>query len=189
VGGSATVDGGRGALEALDDVVVPSIVVLCDVETPWERSAEVFGPQKGADPEMVRRLASRLDSYAAELPRDPRGVPMTGAAGGLSGGLWAGLGASLVPGAPYVLDALGFDERLRAADAVIAGEGKLDSQSLMGKIVGEIASRAAAAGVPVHAIVGVDALGAESRLASVTEATTLAEIEAAAERLGENLGA
>jgi glycerate kinase len=189
VGGSATVDGGRGALEALDDVVVPSIVVLCDVETPWERSAEVFGPQKGADPEMVRRLASRLDAYAAELPRDPRGVPMTGAAGGLSGGLWAGLGASLVPGAPYVLDALGFDERLRAADAVIAGEGKLDAQSLMGKVVGEIASRAAAAGVPVHAIVGVDALGAESRLASVTEATTLAEIEAAAELLGENLGA
>ncbi|MEA2445609.1 MAG: glycerate 2-kinase, partial [Thermoleophilales bacterium] len=66
VGGSATVDGGRGALEALADVVVPPIAVLCDVETPWERSAEVFGPQKGADPEMVRRLASRLASYAAE---------------------------------------------------------------------------------------------------------------------------
>jgi glycerate kinase len=137
---------------------------------------------------MVRRLASRLDSYAAELPRDPRGVPMTGAAGGLSGGLWAALDAALVPGAPYVLDALGFDDRLRAGDAVIVGEGKLDSQSLMGKIVGEIASRALAAGVPVHAIVGVDALGAESRLASVTEATTLAEIEAAAERLARSGG-
>jgi hypothetical protein len=59
----------------------------------------------------------------------------------------------------------------------------------MGKIVGEIAARASAAGVPVHAIVGVDALGDESTLASVTEATTLAEIEAAAERLGQDLAA
>jgi glycerate kinase len=188
VGGSATVDGGRGALEALEGVRAP-IVVLCDVETPWERCAEVFGPQKGADPEMVERLAARLDSLAASHPRDPRGVPMTGAAGGLSGGLWAGLDAALVPGAPYVLDVVGFDERLRAADAVVVGEGKLDSQSLMGKIVGEIASRARGAGVPVHAIVGVDALGAESQLASVTEATTLAEIEAAAERLAQNVAA
>jgi glycerate kinase len=188
VGGSATVDGGRGALEALEGVRAP-IVVLCDVETPWERCAEVFGPQKGADPEMVERLAARLDSFAASLPRDPRGVPMTGAAGGLSGGLWAGLGAALVPGAPYVLDVVDFDERLRAADAVVVGEGKLDSQSLMGKIVGEIASRARGAGVPVHAIVGVDALGAESQLASVTEATTLAEIEAAGERLAQNVAA
>ncbi|HEY7077796.1 MAG TPA: glycerate kinase, partial [Solirubrobacteraceae bacterium] len=115
VGGSATTDGGRGALEAvgcgLGDV---RITVLCDVETPWERAAEVYGPQKGAGPEMVRRLTERLDAFAAELPRDPRGVPMTGAAGGLSGGLWAGLGAELVPGAPRVLDVVGFDRRLAA---------------------------------------------------------------------------
>ena len=187
VGGSATVDGGRGALEALDGVDA-SIVVLCDVQTAWERCAEVFGPQKGADPEMVRRLAERLDSLAASLPRDPRGVAMTGAAGGLSGGLWAGLGASLVPGAPYVLDVVGFDERLRAADAVVVGEGKLDEQSLMGKIVGEIASRAREVGVPVHAIVGVDALGDGAAFASVTEATTLAEIEAAGERVARSGG-
>ena len=186
VGGSATVDGGRGALEAIGELDA-SIVVLCDVQTPWECCAEVFGPQKGADPQMVRRLAERLDVFARELPRDPRGVAMTGAAGGLSGGLWAGLGASLVPGAPYVLDVVGFDERLHAADAVIAGEGKLDSQSLMGKIVGEIASRARQAKKPVHAIVGVDALDDEASLASVTEATTLAELEAAGERLVEDL--
>src|SRR3954447_1355306 len=145
VGGSATVDGGRGALEALDalgGIGAARIVVLCDVQTPWERCAEVYGPQKGADAEMVRRLAERLDAYAAELPRDPRGVPMTGAAGGLSGGLWAGLGADLEPGAPYVLDAVRFDERLRGAVGVIAGEGRIDEQSVMGKIVGEIGERA-----------------------------------------------
>jgi glycerate 2-kinase len=183
VGGSATVDGGRGALEAIGRLEDAQVVVLCDVQTPWERCAAIYGPQKGADAAMVERLAARLDAYAAELPRDPRGVPMTGAAGGLSGGLWAGLGASLQPGAPYVLDALGFDERLRGAAAVIVGEGRIDAQSAMGKIVGEIAGRARAAGVPVHALVGRNELTADIGLASVTEATTLAELEAAGERL------
>src|SRR5207247_5299434 len=98
----------------------------------------IYGPQKGADPALVARLAARLDAYAGELPRDPRGVAMTGAAGGLSGGLWAALGARLEPGAPYVLDTIGFDARLRAARAVVAGEGRIDRQSAMGKIVGEI---------------------------------------------------
>jgi glycerate 2-kinase len=194
VGGSATVDGGRGALEALEElggVGGARIVVLCDVQTPWERCAEIYGPQKGADPEMVRRLAARLDTYAAELPRDPRGVAMTGAAGGLSGGLWAGLGAALEPGAPYVLDAVRFDERLRGAAGVIAGEGRIDEQSVMGKIVGEIGDRALAAGVPLHAIVGRDSVPPEAAeriaLRSVREATTLAEIEATAAGLGREL--
>src|SRR3954468_16881786 len=126
VGGSATTDGGRGALEAVAELGGTGdarIVVLCDVTTPWERCAEIYGPQKGADAEMVKRLTERLLAYGAELPRDPRGVPMTGAAGGLSGGLWAGLGATLEPGAPYVLDAVRFDERLRGAAGMIAGEG------------------------------------------------------------------
>ena len=194
VGGSATVDGGRGALEALDDlggVGDARVVVLCDVTTPWERCAEIYGPQKGADPDMVRRLAERLDAYATELPRDPRGVAMTGAAGGLSGGLWAGLGAALEPGAPYVLDALRFDERLRGSVGVIAGEGRIDEQSVMGKIVGEIGDRALAAGVPLYAIVGRDSIPPEAAdriaLRGVHEATTLERIEATAERLGREL--
>ncbi|MCW3063214.1 MAG: glycerate kinase, partial [Solirubrobacterales bacterium] len=161
--------------------------VLCDVQTPWERCAEVFGPQKGADAAMVERLRARFDVLAAELPRDPRGVPMTGAAGGLSGGLWAAAGAELHAGAPFVLDAIGFDERLRSADAVIVGEGRLDEQSMMGKIVGEIADRAARAGVPVHAIVGSSRIDAAAAgrlgLRSVTEATTLAELEEAGYRI------
>jgi glycerate 2-kinase len=194
VGGSATTDGGRGALEAIAErggIGETCVVVLCDVTTPWERCAEIYGPQKGADPEMVRRLTERLDAYAQELPRDPRGVPMTGAAGGLSGGLWAGLGAALEPGAPYVLDAVRFDERLRGSAGVIAGEGRIDEQSVMGKIVGEIGDRALAAGVALYAIVGRDSVPPEAAeriaLRSVREATTLEEIEAAAARLGREL--
>jgi glycerate kinase len=117
---------------------------------------------------------------------------MTGAAGGLSGGLWAGLGAALEPGAPYVLDALRFGERLRGSAAVIAGEGRIDEQSVMGKIVGEIGERALAAGVPLYAIVGRDSVPEEAAariaLRSVSEAPTLYEIEATAERLGLEIG-
>jgi glycerate 2-kinase len=191
VGGSATTDGGAGALEAIEErggLGGAKVIVLCDVRTPWERAAEVYGPQKGADEAMVARLAQRLDELAGRLPRDPRGVPMTGAAGGLSGGLWAGLGAELAPGAPFVLDTLGFDERMRAARAVVTGEGKLDQQTLEGKLVGEIGTRARQAGVPLHAIVGRDALDAFGKrmidLQVVREATTVEEIEAAAEELG-----
>ncbi|MEA2319162.1 MAG: glycerate 2-kinase [Solirubrobacteraceae bacterium] len=194
VGGSATVDGGRGALQAIADgggLGDARVVVLCDVTTPWERCAEIYGPQKGADPDMVVRLAERLDAYASELPRDPRGVAMTGAAGGLSGGLWAGCDAALEPGAPYVLDALRFDERLRASAGVIAGEGRIDEQSVMGKIVGEIGERALGARVPLYAIVGRNSVPPEAAeriaLRSVREATTLAEIEATAERLGREI--
>ncbi len=196
VGGSATVDGGQGALEAIaaaGGLGDARLVVLCDVETPWERCAEIFGPQKGARPEDVGRLAARLDALAAELPRDPRGVPGTGAAGGLSGGLWAALGAQLRPGAPFVLDAIGFDKRLASADAVVVGEGRIDAQSAMGKIVGAIGARAAAAGTPMHAIVGASAIGADAAAAlglrSIRAATTLEAIERAARELTRDLSA
>jgi glycerate 2-kinase len=182
VGGSATMDGGRGAIEAIGSIDVP-LVVLSDVETTWERCAEIYGPQKGADAVMVNRLRERFEVMASSLPRDPRGVPMTGAAGALSGGLWAAFGAELRAGAPYVLDTIGFDERLARADAVIVGEGRLDEQSAMGKIVGEIAGRARRAGVPVHAIVG--SVRGDAGLDSVIEATTLAELEAAGARLAD----
>jgi glycerate kinase len=148
----------------------------------------VFGPQKGADPDMVTRLTERLHEQAAAFPRDPRGVPMTGGAGGLSGGLWAACGATLEAGAPFVLDALDFDERMRAARAVVTGEGKLDEQTLQGKLVGEIGTRTRQAGVPLHAIVGRDALDPFGKriidLQLVQEATTPEELEAAGETLG-----
>ncbi len=194
VGGSATTDGGAGAIAAIEEgggLEGARIVVLCDVRTPFERAPAVFGPQKGADAAMVARLEARLDALAAELPRDPRGVPMTGAAGGLSGGLWAAFGAALEPGAPFILDALDFDARMRASRAVVTGEGKLDEQTLEGKLVGEIGTRTRQAGVPLHAIVGTDRLDGFGKriidLQLVQEATDLEELEAAGERLGASL--
>ncbi|MFZ0091759.1 MAG: glycerate kinase [Solirubrobacteraceae bacterium] len=192
VGGSATTDGGAGAIKAirhaggLDRV---RLVVLCDVRTPFEDAARVFGPQKGADEDEVRRLTERLNRQARRLDPDPRGIPMTGAAGGLSGGLWSAFGAELVPGAAHVLDAVGFDARMRAARAVVTGEGKLDEQSLVGKVVAEVATRARQSGVPCHAVVGtreLDAMGARILdLDQVIQASSLDEIEAAGRALAD----
>ena len=188
VGGSATTDGGAGALEALEEAGAdPELEVLCDVRTPFEDAARVFAPQKGADPEMVERLTRRLNELAEGGPRDPRGEPMTGAAGGLSGGLWAHRGAVLRPGAAYVLDTIGFDERMRAAAFVVTGEGRLDEQTLEGKIVGEVATHCRQRGVGCHAVVGRNALDPFRErilaLESVTEAGTLEDLEAAGRAL------
>jgi glycerate kinase len=163
------------------------LTVVCDVTVPFEDAPRVFGPQKGADPAMVRRLEERLDRLAAEAPRDPRGVPRTGAAGGLSGGLWAWFGAELVPGAAYVLDALGFEAAAGDATLVLTGEGGLDEQTFHGKAVGEVARRCAALGVPCHAVVGSSKLtpqrASELGLAGVAQASTLEEIRVAAQGL------
>jgi glycerate kinase len=194
VGGSATTDGGAGALRAITDaggLRGARIIILCDVRTPFEDAPRVFAPQKGASPEDVKRLTKRLAEMARRLPRDPRGVPMTGAAGGLSGGLWAAFRADLVPGASFVLDAADFDRRMRASRAVITGEGKLDQQSLAGKAVSEIATRARQAGVPCGAIVGKCELDAFGRrmldLQVVLEAGTPRALAAAGQRLTEAL--
>jgi glycerate 2-kinase len=184
VGGSATTDGGAGALEALDEAgVTPKLEVLCDVRSAFEEAPRVFGPQKGADARTIKRLERRLDKLAANAPRDPRGVKMTGAAGGLSGGLYAYRGARLVPGAAYLLDTVGFDERMRAARFVVTGEGRLDHQTLAGKAAGEVATRCRQSGVACHAVVGSNAMDDfEIRLldlASVNEAGTRAKLRKA----------
>jgi glycerate kinase len=191
VGGSATTDGGAGAIEAIREgggIGAARLAVLCDVESPFEDAARVFGPQKGADPDLVVRLEERLAAVAAFLPKDPRGVRATGCAGGLSGGLWAAFDAELRPGAAAVLEALGVDERLRAAQLVVAGEGRIDGQSFGGKIVGELVRRAHAAQVPIHAVVGENALSddeaAAAGLERVWSASTLDEITAAGRALG-----
>jgi glycerate kinase len=190
VGGSASTDGGSGAIRAIGDaggLGAARLVVLCDVRTPFEDAGRVFAPQKGAGTDQVRRLTARLHGLARGLRRDPRGIPMTGAAGGLAGGLWAAFDARLVAGASFVLDALGFDARMRTARAVVTGEGKLDDQSLAGKAVSEVATRARQSGVPCHAIVGrreLDAFGARILdLQSVLEAGTEQQLEAAGRRL------
>jgi glycerate kinase len=182
-GGSATVDGGRGAIAALRErgFESPSITVLCDVSTGWEHCARVFGPQKGADPALVAALAERLDEFAMTLPRDPRGVAGSGAAGGLAGGLWGAFGADLVGGADFILDAVGIADRLAVARCAISGEGRIDAQSSMGKVIGELGRRAERSGVPLHAIVGRDGRepGLDDGLASVIEAGAIPDIEEA----------
>jgi glycerate kinase len=189
-GGSATTDGGAGALEAIAEgggLRGARLVVLCDVRTAFEDAPARFGPQKGADAAAIGRLERRLERLAGTWERDPRGVPRTGAAGGLSGGLWAALGAELVPGARFVLDTLDAGPRMRAARAVIVGEGRLDSTTLEGKAAGELATDARQAGVPCHAIAGSAPLGLFERriidLQTVREAGTLAELERAGEDL------
>ncbi|MGI8632521.1 MAG: glycerate kinase family protein [Solirubrobacterales bacterium] len=184
-GGSASTDGGAGALEAFDPTAA-TIVCLCDTEEPYGRSARVYGPQKGADEHTVRRLDDRLHDQASRLPRDPTAVPWSGAAGGLAGGLWAH-GAELRPGATYVLERVGFRGRLAACDLVITGEGRLDRTSLTGKAVSEVAIGARQGGVPCHAVVGHDALDPFSArildLASIQEAGDLDSLAAAAQRI------
>lgn len=192
VGGSATTDGGAGVLKAVRDgggLQGTTLTVLCDVRTPFEQAAVAYGPQKGASPDEVKRLTARLGRLARSTLRDPRGVPMTGAAGGLSGALWAELGAELVPGASFVLDRLDFDRRMRLARAVVTGEGRIDQQSLAGKAVSEVATRTRQSGVPCHAVVGqlaLDSFGLRILdLQAVLEAGTVSEIEAAGRRLAE----
>jgi glycerate kinase len=190
VGGSATTDGGVGAIRVIEEgggLGNAHLVVLSDVRTPFEDAARVYGPQKGARGDEVGQLTRRLHALARSLDRDPRGIPMTGAAGGLSGGLWARFGATLVPGAAFVLDLLDFDRRMRASRAVVTGEGRLDRQSLAGKAVSEVATRARQSGVPCHAIVGerrLDAFGARILdLQAILEAGTPTRLRTAGRRL------
>ena len=170
-GGSATTDGGQGAIDSLKGnekaLAGISVEVLSDVTVNFEDAATIFAPQKGADPTTVDLLNKRLedvaDLYVKKYGRDPRGLAQTGAAGGLSGALWVALGATLFCGADYILDLVGFDERARSVDAVVLGEGKLDSQSFLGKIVGVAANRVD--GRPVLGIVGSTSIDAEESAA------------------------
>jgi glycerate kinase len=166
MGGSAMTDGGRGAIEALGRRVPftrGSVVVLTDTTASFADAARVFGPQKGADPALVERLTDRLgedaDGFAARFGRDPRSAPRTGAAGGLSGALFAA-GADLVDGAAYVAEVLGLQTAVAAADLVLTGEGAFDATSLAGKGPGHVLALAASQGVPAVVVAGIVAEGA-----------------------------
>jgi glycerate 2-kinase len=160
VGGSATTDGGLGALRAL--YPLPrlrgvELVVACDVRTTFVDAARVFAPQKGASPAQVEFLTRRLESlaqaYENEYGVDVRDIPGGGAAGGLAGGL-ATIGATLTPGFDVVADEVQLYDRLEGADLVVTAEGHLDAQSFDGKVVGGVAELAREAGVDVLAVVG-----------------------------------
>jgi glycerate kinase len=175
-GGSATSDGGRGAIETIESaggLHGATLTVLCDVQTPFELAATVFAPQKGASPEQVVLLSARLQELAARLPRDPRGIPMTGCAGGLSGGLWAVFGAQLVTGTDFVFEAVGLDAALAQARAVVSGEGRLDAQSLDGKLIGALARLCASHDVELHVVTGQNSL--DDRLARLVGITSVRE--------------
>ena|SRR5215211_4096129 len=195
VGGTATTDGGRGAVDVVETgggLGGAKLTVLCDVRTPFEDAARVFGPQKGANAAAVERLGARLASLAAAYPRDPRGLPGGGAGGGLAGGLWAALGADVVPGAERIADLVGLDERLGDASSVVVGEGRLDAQTSEGKVIAEVCRRARPLGLRVDAIVGRSELSegdaAGLGLSTVREASSLDALEGAAELLGRELG-
>jgi len=158
LGGSATVDGGLGALEGLDfDLRGAEVVVACDVETRFVEAARVFGPQKGANEAEVALLEERLERLAARYENE-LGVDVTklaggGAAGGLAGGL-AAIGASLRPGAALVADILGLGEALAEVSLAITGEGRYDATSRAGKVVGHVLREAEAAGVRAGIVSG-----------------------------------
>ena len=132
-----------GLREVLRALPLPT-TVLCDVRTTLADAARLFGPQKGATPAMVPVLERRLAAMEEIAPY--AALPGAGAAGGLGAAL-AALGAQLVPGAPAVLDLIGFDERFLGRDLVVTGEGQVDRTTAEGKAPGEVARRCAEAGV------------------------------------------
>jgi len=138
------------------------IVAMCDVENPMHGetgAAYIFGPQKGADEAMVKELDNQLKALD-QIIQSSLGIPSVapmqgaGAAGALGAGVVAFLGAELKSGIETVLDVIGFENRIEGADAVFTGEGKIDSQSLKGKVVIGVSKRTMRKGIPLFAIVG-----------------------------------
>jgi glycerate kinase len=188
VGGSATVDGGVGAAEALGwsfpmfgnhrmaasdsfpapgkveppgNLELPEIDVLCDVTNPLcgpNGAAHVYGPQKGATPEMVEaldaRLASLADAVKEQLKKNCHNLSGAGAAGGLAFGAMAFMGGKLVPGIDTVMKTVGLGHALKGADWVLTGEGRFDSQSIQGKVVDGVQRLAKEAGAKTGVIAG-----------------------------------
>jgi glycerate kinase len=153
VGGTATTDGGEGLRRALG-TVPPGVELAAalDVDNPLlgpDGAAAVYGPQKGATPEQVEQLEQRLAALA--LPTAAQ--PGAGAGGGIGGMLMA-LGATAVPGAGLIIDEVGLDDTLAGADLCITAEGRIDRQTLRGKLVLAVVQHAAARGVPAVAVGG-----------------------------------
>lgn len=160
LGGSATTDGGWGAVRGMPPaprLKEIELVVACDVRTRFTEAAQVFGPQKGASAAQIKMLTRRLDRlvqvYSETYGVDVSELPGAGAAGGLAGGLVA-LGARLESGFEVLAERAELDELLEGASLAVTGEGFLDAESFNGKVVGGLASWAEAAHVPVLAVVG-----------------------------------
>jgi glycerate 2-kinase len=169
--------GGLAQLAAIDTSSLDprirniDIEAACDVQNPLAGptgAAAVYGPQKGATPDMVRALDAHLARLAEVVQRD-LGVPIavlpgSGAAGGLGGGIVAFLAGRLRPGFDIVADTVQLDTRIRGCDLVVTGEGRLDGQAVFGKTPIGVARRAQRQGIPVVAIVGSLGPGCEETL-------------------------
>ena len=191
VGGSASTDGGMGALTALgvqffakDGTTVPpagggalhqihtcsltelilhncTIEILTDVRNPLlgeDGAAKVFSPQKGADQNTVKLLDSALSHFADVLERasgrDCRDIAGTGAAGGAAFGLACALGATIGSGFDWIAETSRLNDKIERSSLVITGEGKFDSQSLNGKVIGSLARRCLERGRPLWVVAG-----------------------------------
>jgi len=192
IGGSATVDGGAGMVQALGAKLLngkgkqisfgggslgeivsidmssldsrvknTEVLVASDVDNPLcgpKGAARVYGPQKGATPEMVKTLEKNLAHFAMMikkyLNKEVKNIPGAGAAGGLGAGLIAFLGAELRPGIKLMIEASRLEERIKGADLVISGEGRIDEQTVYGKTPVGVAEMAKKEKIPVIIIGG-----------------------------------
>lgn len=174
LGGSATIDGGLGAVRAIGSPArLRSIefLVACDVRTRFTDAARLFGKQKGATPVQIEFLTARLNSlrntYLSDYGVDVQNIDGSGSAGGLAGGL-AALGATLMPGFDLVADEVGLHELIAETDLVITGEGFMDEETFQGKAVGGVKELAAGLNIPVVAICGDIHEASRSRMESVS---------------------
>jgi glycerate 2-kinase len=191
LGGVATVDGGVGMREELGGALSVQTTALCDVASPLlgpRGAARAFGPQKGATGPQVVELERRL--AALEELRPFAELPGAGAAGGL-GAAFAALGARLVRGAPFVLEALGFRERIRGAALVVTGEGEVDATTMEGKAPGVVLRVCREEGVPCVLFGGrvrASLPDVEVHELSGEPARAREDLLALGERLGRSLG-
>ena len=188
VGGTATVDGGT-AMRAVVGTWLRDIPirVLCDVRNPLlgqRGAARVFGPQKGATPEVVEELEARLAALDELAPY--RDLPGAGAGGGL-GAAFAALGGELVEGAEIVLDTIGFDNRARVADLVVTGEGTVDATTLEGKAPGAVVRRCERLGVHCELFGGVVRDGVHAHVLSGRRALAGEDLVQLGEELARDL--
>jgi glycerate kinase len=176
LGGTGTMDGGEGLLDVLDELPAPT-TVLCDTRATLLEAPRAFGPQKGATDEQIAELEERFRGRpCAELPG-------SGAAGGLGAAL-ASLGADLVGGAAYVLEAVGFRDRAARADLVVTGEGAVDRTTFEGKAPGEVVRACADLGVRCVLFGGRVDEGLEAQALSGDPARVRADLEELGRRLG-----
>lgn len=195
-GGGALARLARIDLSRIDPRIADCVFeVACDVSNPLvgpKGASAVFGPQKGATPEMVRQLDANLRHYAGviarDLEQDVAEVPGAGAGGGIAAAMLVFLKGRLRPGSEIVADAVGLDEKVADTDLVVTGEGRIDGQTVNGKTPIGVARVAGRHGKPVIAIGGclandasaVHAHGIAATFSTVMKAETVAEVLAGA---------